>query len=45
MTHGAVLHIITKNTQHQLGVATRNKNWEGYIVWGKAVVEEFRPVR
>jgi hypothetical protein len=45
ITHGAVMHIMTRNAQHQLGVATQGENWDGDMVWDKRALEELEQVR
>jgi hypothetical protein len=45
VTHGEVLHIMTRAAQHQLGMATQQENWEGKLLWNKDAVREFQKVR
>jgi hypothetical protein len=45
VTHGEVLHIMTRAAQHQLGMATQQENWEGKLLWNKEAVREFQKVR
>jgi hypothetical protein len=45
VTHGEVLHIMTRAAQHQLGVATLHENWEGKLLWDKDAVRELQKVR
>jgi hypothetical protein len=45
VTHGEVLHIMTRAAQHQLGVATLRENWEGKLLWDKDAVRELQKVR
>jgi hypothetical protein len=37
--HGAILHIMTENAQHQLGKARQLKNWERSIIREQRAVE------
>ncbi len=39
------MHIMTRNAQYQLGVATQGENWNGDIMWEKWAVEELEQVR
>jgi hypothetical protein len=44
-THGPVLHIMSREMQHQLGMATRDGNWSARFVWTEEAVEELQWIK
>jgi hypothetical protein len=44
-THGPVLHIMSREMQQQLGMATRGGNWSARFVWTDEAVEEFQWIK
>ncbi len=44
-THGPVLHITSREMQHQLGMATQEGNWNARFVWTEEAVEELQWIK